>query len=279
MNIIDIGILIIFGISCLAGLMRGFTREILGVFTWAGSIAATYIALPLVGGFARGHIANPVIADTITAIVLFIVFLILFSIVSSALANSVQRSSLGSVDRALGFFFGIIRSVVIVCAIEIILSTFTLRPNQPEAIQNARFTPLVHRGADSLIAWLPQELRTFIAKQQADSGAKNSQSASQNPRIKSIEGIIANDLNHIVAERIMEGQPKQFKNFLQSGSASEKTMPPSHKATSPDTEEDRDKIAESLAKLTPQAMELKTRDGDYNKRQRRELDRLIQINQ
>ncbi len=68
MNSVDIGILVIFGISCLAGFMRGFTREILGVFTWVGSAVATYIAVPLLGGIAKGYIANPMIADAVTAV-------------------------------------------------------------------------------------------------------------------------------------------------------------------------------------------------------------------
>lgn len=281
MNSVDIGILIIFGISCLAGFMRGFTREVLGLFTWVGSSFATYIAVPLLGGVARGHISNPMIADAVTAVVLFILFLIIFSIISGALANSVKRSSLGSVDRSLGVSFGIVRSIVIICSAEIILSTFTLRQNQAEVIQNARFTPMIRRGSDNLIHWLPQNAREFIATQQSEAMAKIAPHQHQE---KSIEDTVTNAIQGVVAETIVKNQPEHLQKLLQpaqgqsaQGQHRMATNPQNSIAAKP--EEDTEKTAESLAKLTPQAMDVKGKDGDYNTRQRRDLDRLVQINQ
>ncbi|WP_032112616.1 CvpA family protein [Candidatus Paracaedibacter symbiosus] len=279
MNSVDIGILVIFGISCLAGFMRGFTREILGVFTWVGSAVATYIAVPLLGGIAKGYIANPMIADAVTAVVLFIFFLIIFSIISGALANSVKRSSLGSVDHALGVSFGIVRAVVIICGTEIILSTFTLRPNQPETIQNARFIPMIRHGADSLSLWLPHKVREFITTQQAESGAKNPPHHPQNPHVKSLDEIVSTSLTDVVAEKMMQGQPEHVRKLLQPKQQQSQAVTAPQATLAPKPEEDREKTAESLAKLTPQAMDLKGADGDYNTRQRRDLDRLVQINQ
>lgn len=281
MNSVDIGILIIFGISCLAGFMRGFTREVLGLFTWAGSAFATYIAVPLLGGVAKSYIANPMIADAITAVVLFILFLIIFSIISGALANSVKRSNLGSVDRSLGVSFGIVRSIVIICSIEIILSTFTLRQNQAEVIQNARFTPMIRRGSDNLIHLAPQSVREFIATQQAEAMAKTT---PHNSPAKSVEDVVSNAIQDVVTDSIIKKQPEQLQNLLkpsqgQSPQAHHQTLTNSHSTATAKPEEDTEKTAESLAKLTPQTMDIKGKDGDYNTRQRRDLDRLVQINQ
>lgn len=283
MNSVDIGILIILGISCLAGFMRGFTREVLGLFTWAGSAFATYVAVPLVGGVTRGHIANPMMADAITAVVLFILFLIIFSIISGAVANSVKRSSLGSIDRSLGVSFGIARCVVIICSAEIILSTFTLRQNQADTIQNARFTPMVRRGSDNLVQWVPQNVRDFIATQQSEAFAKtvphsNGEKTVENVISDAIQGVAVESATSIAKnptgtlQKLL--QPAQGKSSQGHGAAVSSLPMTPHKQ-----EEDTEKTAESLARLTPQTMETKGKDGDYNTRQRRDLDRLVQINQ
>jgi membrane protein required for colicin V production len=284
MNSVDIAILIVFGISCLAGFMRGFTREILGLFTWFGSTLATYMAVPLMGGIARGHIANPMIADAVTAVVLFIIFLIIFSLISGAVSNSVKRSNLGSIDRALGVSFGIVRAVVIVCSIEILFSTFTLRPNQSSTIQMARFTPMIRRAADNLIIWLPQNVREFIATQQSESMSKTQPNVpTLNPKADSLENILANAAQNIVTDSIINNQSQAVQNFLSPNqptpSHQSQTQPNTVVLMPPKTSEDTEKTAESLANLTPQAMDVKGNDGDYNKRQRRDLDRLVQINQ
>lgn len=284
MNSVDIGILIVFAISCLAGFIRGFTREILGLFTWFGSALATYIAVPLMSGLARSHIANPMIADAITAIILFIVFLIIFSLISGAISNSVKRSTLGSIDRALGVSFGIVRAVVVVCGIEIILSTFTLRPHQSEMIQYARFTPMIRRAADNLIFWLPQNVRDFIATQQSESLAKMHNDAPiLTPHSESVEKAISDVAQNMVTNHIVNNQVESIEKLLNKNQNTNQPAPQKQLNTivaqSEKPKEDPEKTAESLANLTPQAMDVKGNDGDYNKRQRRDLDRLVQINQ
>lgn len=281
MNSVDIAILIVFGISCLAGFMRGFTREILGLFTWFGSALATYMAVPLMGGIARGHIANPMIADAATAVVLFIVFLIIFSLISGAVSNSVKRSNLGSIDRALGVSFGIVRAVVVVCSIEILFSTFTLRANQSDTIQMARFTPMIRRAADNLIIWLPQNVREFIDTQQLESMSKTQPNApALNPNTNSLENILTNAAQNIVTDSVVNNQSQAVQKLLNPTQPTPTAPQPQQNAVvATPPPEDTEKTAESLANLTPQAMDVKGNDGDYNKRQRRDLDRLVQINQ
>lgn len=287
MNAVDIGVLIVFGISCIAGFMRGFTRETLGLFTWLGSASATYLALPLMGGIAREHITNPMIADAVSSVILFIIFLIIFSLVSGAIANSVKRSRLGSIDRALGVVFGIIRAVVMICGVEIILSTFTVRTHQSETIQHARFTPMIRRGADNLAFWLPANIRDFVAMQQSESLARTPPTpitpVSPPSENQSVENIIATAVHGAVTENLAKNQPDHIKKLLNSSTAAiqqqSQTPPTAAIIQTPKPPEDTEKTAESLANLTPQAMDVKGKDGDYNQNQRRSLDRLIQINQ
>lgn len=281
MNSIDIGILVIMGISCLIGFWRGFTREVLGLFTWLGSAIATYVAIPIFGGVARAYISNPMIADAATAVVLFIIFLIIFSIISGALSNSVKSSSLGGVDHALGFSFGIVRGVVVICGLEIIISTFTLRQNQSQGIQNARFTSMVRHGSDNLIHLLPSSFQEFIVNNQTESLAKAAQhTAAQHPQ-ETLNGLVAGAVKEAVVDNLKN--PETMKKILAAQPQTQPSSLTQHPHTTPllapTPEEDREKTAESLAKLTPQAVKKEGDDGKYDKRQQRGLDRLIELNQ
>lgn len=273
MNGIDLAIIIIMGISCIIGFIRGVTREILGLLTWVGAAAATYFSVPLTGGFTRAYIANPMIADGITACVLFIVYLILFSIISGTIANSVRESSLGGVDRSLGFAYGIIRGVVLLCAAELGLSAFVARPNQATNIQQAQFTPLLRRGADNLVAYLPAKIGEMISIQ-AGKAMENATTAAkqklEEQATKSVENMMP------LLPGITGSQTRNPK-----ASPSVTTAPPAFKQSSIPkvAEEDPEKTMEALAQLKPQASESKTKDGDYDKRQKRDMDRLIQTTQ
>lgn len=260
MNSIDLAILAIMGISCIFGFIRGFTREILGLFTWAGAAAATYFTVPMAGAVARANIANPMIADGVTSFVLFIAFLIIFSIVSGVISNSVRESNLGGVDRSLGFAFGILRAALLICLAEIAMSTIVARSNQAAVIEQARFTPMIRRCADSLIVYMPDKIQEFILVQ-AD---------------KAVTSAVQNQLKQS-GEQIQDAL-KQLPITPQPNATSPAT-PSGTEELSNNSEEDIQRTAESLALLKPKAQESKTKDGDYDKHQKRDLDRLIQTNQ
>lgn len=256
MNSVDIGILVILSLSSLIGLFRGFTREVLGMFTWLGAAVLAYLTLSVFSGFTKQYITNPMMADIITGVVLFILYLIVFSIVSSFIAATVHSSALGGVDRALGFSFGIIRGVVFLLIAEVVISSFIPRTHQPQAIQTARFAPMIRSGGDALFRTLPGHWQQYIIAQIT----------------KSLEAAK-------VAESVIQ----------QSGTpAAPNTTPPLPLGQTPaptptpqqqsllKQEEDTEKTAESLANLKPQSVPSKTHDGEYDNRQRREMERLFQ---
>lgn len=270
MNNVDFAIIVIMGLSCIFGLIRGFTREILGLFTWAGAGASTYFLVPMLGGIARDHIANPMIADTITAVLLFIVLLIVFSVISGLIANTVKQSNMGGVDRSLGFAYGIARGGVVVCIIEIAFSVVVARPQQAASIQEARFTPLVRRGADSLMTFMPQKALDMIASQTVKAVDKAQQQV-QEQVTQQVQDLMQNPGQPLTSPSSLTNPALQLPEQV-----STKQIPPAQSVKTP---EDSEKTVESLALLTPHAAASKNIDGDYNKHQKRDMDRLIQATQ
>src|SRR3546814_8005027 len=98
------------------------------------------------------------IASLLTGVGLFLITLVLFSVLTRILSNRIQQSSLGALDRSLGLLFGFVRGAVIVALAWLALGYVVTEPDRPAWIQEARSRPLMERGADFLLALVPQEL-------------------------------------------------------------------------------------------------------------------------
>lgn len=261
MQMFDVAVLAIVLISALMGLVRGITRELLSILAWLGATLTTYLTLPLVQHLARQQIANPMMADGITAVVVFIVFLILFSLVSHFFSGVVRQSALGGIDRSLGFGFGIVRGAFLICLLEITLGSFVNRHNQPEAIKNSRFISLIYQGSDIIFPLMPKSLQDFITKHQQ----KHGPNADGNG-----EGIITSPLENAVGQ-LVENQIKQ-------GITQAIPLNPSLAVPSPAKNPvDSQKAAEELAHLKPKAAPLSPEASpNYSKKQRLDMERLLE---
>lgn len=165
MNGLDIAILVVFFVSALIGAMRGFTKELLSLFSWGGAIALSYIFLPIARGFVHPYIANPMMGDGAGFFCLFIGFLIILSIMANIIAGYIHETSFRGVDHSLGFGFGMLRGIVLISAVELLVSTFWPRHTQSATIQTARFIPMARKGGDTLLQILPVSARAWILEQ------------------------------------------------------------------------------------------------------------------
>jgi membrane protein required for colicin V production len=245
MNSIDLAILVLLFGSALIGLLRGFTREVLAMFTWLGSATAAYLTVPIFNKITSQYISNPMMADAVTGIILFLVFLIVFSIVSGFIANSVRNSTLGGVDRSLGFSFGLVRGIFVILLIEVGLTLFTPRQNQALVIQTARFTPLIRSGGDVLFTAIPASWKQMIAAQTT----KNEVSKVAIEKGKDL--LSSSGTGPTPAPQPQEQVPIQPQQSPTQPQPKEPQKP---------QEEDTEKTAESLANLKPQSVMTKNPD-------------------
>lgn len=156
-NMIDLIIIALLGISILIGILRGATREILGIAGWVGAFATVFYGLPLFRPLGRHYIHNPTIADAVIAGLLFILSLAVFIIISRMISTKVKGSLLGGLDRSLGLVFGFFRGILILCIVYLAVGFF-YPPNQmPDAIKNARLTPWFAQGAQELKRFIPKD--------------------------------------------------------------------------------------------------------------------------
>jgi len=157
LNMVDVAVLAVIGISILMGILRGATREILGVAGWIGAFAVVFYGLPLFRSFGRYYIHNPMIADAVIAIILFILSFAVFILISRLISTGVKGSIFGGLDRSLGLVFGFLRGALLICLVYLGMTFFYAPPREmPENIQNARFTPWIAKGAFELKRLIPK---------------------------------------------------------------------------------------------------------------------------
>jgi len=156
-DLVDLAILILLGISILVGILRGATREVLGIAGWIGAFAVVFYGLPLFRPFGRHYIHNPMIADAVVAGVLFILSLAVFILISRMISAGVKGSILGGLDRSLGLVFGFVRGVFVICLAYLAMSFFYPPNTIPTSIKYARFTPWIAQGAHELKRLIPND--------------------------------------------------------------------------------------------------------------------------
>ena len=202
MTLLDIVVITLPLLSALMGLVRGLTREVLGLVSWIGGASLTLVCMPFVQVIARRYIQSAMMADIAAAIGLFLIFLILFSMISHVLSGVIKQSMLGGIDRSLGFLFGIGRGVVILCILETLISCFVPRQKHPVDMQTNRFAPLIYKGSDIIVNLLPKQAYQFINEQQQ----KHNTDVPQ-----SLEGVAPN------AQMMMQGVQQGIQKGVQQG--------------------------------------------------------------
>jgi len=157
---VDLLVLAVITVSAVFAAWRGFVQESLSIFAWAAAaFAALYFgpsAVPLLEGAMSEWAA--IVAGYAGV---FLVVVIPLSFMSYRFSENVRRSPVHALDRALGFFFGIARGLVIVGAVYLVFSVIVPIPRQPSWITKARLLPLIQSSGEVLLALLPdQQLRT-----------------------------------------------------------------------------------------------------------------------
>jgi membrane protein required for colicin V production len=158
-NLVDLIVIVVVLLSGIFALARGLVREVLAIFSWIGAAFATFYGFDILSPYVLRLISEPTIANIVTGASIFLVVLFVLSMISGAIAGAVRGTAAGSVDRTLGFLFGLARGAVLICLVYMGLSWAIPPREQPAWVQAARTAPLMERGADFLYSLAPAHVR------------------------------------------------------------------------------------------------------------------------
>lgn len=167
MNMFDLGVLTIIGLSALLSFFRGFVREILSLGGWVAASAVTMRFLEPATHFVKPQIKSDGLASGIAAIGLFFITLILFSILSNLLLKVLKiGDKVGLLDNLGGLTFGIARGVLIVSLGYFLMTTFFSEEKKyPEVVRDAASRPYVAKSASWIASIAPEYLDDLMHKE------------------------------------------------------------------------------------------------------------------
>jgi membrane protein required for colicin V production len=158
MNPLDIGVIAVIGLSAVFAFARGFVREALSIAAWVGAGFITLYGAGFVMAAIEPMVHNQLLSQLIGWGGLFIASLIVLTILTGIVARSVRAGSLSSIDRTLGFLFGLLRGALLLSLAFLLLET--VQPvDWPPWIKEAKSMPYLQQGADMIRTVLPKALR------------------------------------------------------------------------------------------------------------------------
>ena len=163
MTWIDAAALLIVVLSAVFSMVRGFVREVLGVFAWVGAAFAALRFYPLVQPYVNSVLQMKYLVVYTSMGVVFLITLIVLSLVSALIGGFVRESALSGLDRSLGLVFGAVRGALIICLAYIALSVGVDQAQWPGPLVHARVLPWARDGAVALVSYLPPEYRPKVA--------------------------------------------------------------------------------------------------------------------
>lgn len=160
---LDIALAIIMLISGFLAMVRGLTREVLSIVSWAvAAIVPLYLYfyneqlwLSMLQYILQYFDKRPY-ADLLLGGIIFLIVLIVVGLICARISDSVLDSRVGALDRTLGFIFGLARGFALVVIAYYIFSGFVPAENQPQWISQARSLPVLVETGDAIASLLPE---------------------------------------------------------------------------------------------------------------------------
>lgn len=143
-------------VSAMLAMVRGFSREILSIASWAAAAAAAYFLHPLVLPYVAPYISNSMLALAASAAAVFFVVLIVVTVVTMKIADFIIDSRIGALDRTLGFLYGAARGVLVV-AVALLFLHWLLGDSPPGWVAEAKSRPLLDGVGQWLQSLLPDD--------------------------------------------------------------------------------------------------------------------------
>lgn len=155
----DLIVLAVILLSAIMAFSSGFVRSVLFVASWVGAVLIATAVFPHARSYGRDIIPEPMIADIATAVVIFVVVLIILSVFSDAVSKAVSGSAFRGVDRLLGLGFGLVVGGILVSLGYLVYCYVVPKAQQPKWVMEAKSYSAVNQGAEFLDRFVPPEFK------------------------------------------------------------------------------------------------------------------------
>lgn len=183
---LDLALIAVVLISGVLSLLRGFTREVLAIGSWAAAALAAYYLHPMVLPFVTPHIAKESIALAVSIGAVFLATLVIVSMITVRISDAILDSKIGALDRSLGFIFGSARGLLLCVVAFLFFNWLVPEKTQPDWVRAAKTRPLLESGGETLIAMLPED--PLSAFQQRMKRNRTDEAPPEEPELRTTPG-------------------------------------------------------------------------------------------
>jgi membrane protein required for colicin V production len=154
LDMIVIGVVLI---SALLAALRGFTREVLAIGSWAVAAVAAYFLYPQALPYAQQYVSSAKnVATPVAAGGIFLVTLLVAYFLTSKISDMILDSRIGALDRTLGFLFGAARGLLLAVVGFLFFDWLVSDKQQPSWVRDAKLKPMLQSAGTSLKGFLPE---------------------------------------------------------------------------------------------------------------------------
>ncbi len=147
------------------GALKGFVLSILSAAKWILAYVITIYIFPLIKPYVKNIIDNEYVLDIILSIGIFIIIIFLILLINRTIKKVVSYSGVGTVDKVFGFFFGIIKTYVVVVCLYTAAEIIYNHEKWPLNLDDSFTYPWVEKGSNYLIKEFPDEKEYEDAKE------------------------------------------------------------------------------------------------------------------
>ena len=175
-TIIDGVVAIVIILSALLAYGRGLVREVMAIVGWIAAAVLGFMFAPRVEPLVREiPVVGDIIADSCELSVIgafaivFSIALIVMSLFTPLFSSLIRRSALGGLDQGLGFFFGVVRGLLLVAIAFFVYDTvitgqeLTIVDESRSAAVFGRFTgDIQEQEPEQALGWITQQYENLV---------------------------------------------------------------------------------------------------------------------
>jgi membrane protein required for colicin V production len=164
LTLLDIILLAVMLISGILAMVRGFMREVLSIVSWAAAAVLTIWAYPRLLPIAKQYVDHDLVASGIVIAGVFLGTLLVVSVITIKISDTILDSRVGALDRTLGFLFGLARGLVIVVVAFLFFAWLVPERSQPDWIRNAKSRVVLENAGQAIMSVLPEDPEGYLRR-------------------------------------------------------------------------------------------------------------------
>lgn len=172
---LDVILVVIMLLSGFLAMLRGLTREILSILSWAVAALASLFIYNGYKEWARNFVEPKlhIIADIALVAVVFIAVLLVVEFITLRLSERVLDSRVGALDRTLGFVFGLVRGLLLVVICYELFNLIVPKERYPAWVTEAKSLPVIESTGEAIISLLPDNPQSIFRGGKSGEGERS----------------------------------------------------------------------------------------------------------